>query len=235
MNLDIGSLSKRFGTATVVANVNLKSKDSEFIVVVGPSGCGKTTLLRLVAGLEQADSGTIVVNDLEVDTLPPRDRNVAMVFQGESLYPHMTVRKNLEFPLSVRSLPQPKTKATAERVAEQLGVGELLDRYPETLSGGQRQRVALGRALVREPAVFLLDEPFSHLDAHLRRQLQQEMKALRKYWTATTLFVTHDLREAMLLGDRIAVMCDGEIHQFATPEKIRNEPATDFVAQFIAE
>ena len=137
--------------------------------------------------------------------------------------------------LTVRKLPKTETQAAAERVAEKLGVAELLDRYPETLSGGQRQRIALGRALVREPAVFLLDEPFSHLDAHLRRQLRNELAELRKQWTATTVFVTHDLQEAMSLGDRVAVMCDGEIHQFATPEQIRAEPATEFVAQFIAE
>ena len=158
-----------------------------------------------------------------------------MVFQGESLYPHLSVYENLAFPLKMRRHPADEIKSTVESTASQLGVEEMLDRMPNTLSGGQRQRVAIGRALVRKPKVFLMDEPFSHLDAHLRRQLREELNQLRQNWTATTLFVTHDQREAMMLGDRVAVMHEGEIHQFDKPSRIRESPATEFVASFVAD
>lgn len=236
MGLEIRNLTKRFGKgAAVLRHVSLTSGDREFISLVGPSGCGKTTLLRIIAGLESADSGNVLVDGNAVDELPPRDRDVAMVFQGESLYPHLSVYENLAFPLRMRRHPTDELTSIVRSTAAQLGVGNLLDRMPNTLSGGQRQRVALGRALVRKPKVFLLDEPFSHLDAHLRRQLRAELQRLRPEWAATTLFVTHDQREAMMLGDRVAVMSEGEIHQLDAPDKIRESPATSFVESFVAD
>lgn len=233
MSLELRNLTKRLGRVEAIRDVSLACGEGEFIALVGPSGCGKTTLLRLIAGLEQIDAGEVCIRGIVVNRLPPRARNVAMVFQGESLYPHMSVRQNLEFPLSVRNTSQEEISARVERVARQYGIDEWLDRDPATLSGGQRQRVALGRAMVREPVVCLLDEPFAHLDVHLRRQLQKELQILKHAWSATTIFVTHDLQEAMLLGDRVAVMCEGVLHQFDTPERIRDRPATGFVAEFL--
>lgn len=233
--IEIQQISKRFGAATTLNQVSLASNEREFISIVGPSGCGKTTLLRIIAGLETSDSGDVLVNDHSVNKLAPKDRDVAMVFQGESLYPHMSVFENLAFPLRMRNVPLDEIKSLVQSTASQLGVADMLERMPNTLSGGQRQRIALGRALVRKPKVFLLDEPFSHLDTHLRRQLREELIRLRKDWTATTLFVTHDQREAMLLGDRVAVMNEGEIHQFDVPHKIKTEPANEFVASFVTD
>lgn len=234
--LELKNLTKRFGKSTLaVSDVCLASRDREFISIVGPSGCGKTTLLRIIAGLEKADSGSVLVGDRVVTSLAPRARDVAMVFQGESLYPHLSVRANLSFPLEMRQQSKDEITPQVEATAKQIGIDELLDRMPNTLSGGQRQRVAIGRALVRKPKVFLLDEPFSHLDAHLRRQLREEVMRLRQNWDATTLFVTHDQREAMLLGDRVAVMRDGAILQFDEPNRIRESPSSDFVAQFITD
>lgn len=235
MGLEIQNLTKRFGSQEIIRNLSLSVADREFVSLVGPSGCGKTTLLRIVAGLESADAGSISITGQSVLEKPPRDRDVAMVFQGESLYPHMSVGGNLAFPLKMRGRTSEEITSVTQSIAAQLGLEKLLDRMPNSLSGGQRQRVALGRALVRNPKVFLLDEPFSHLDAHLRRQLREELRLLRKDWTATTLFVTHDQREAMSLGDRVAVMHDGEILQFDSPNQIRAAPANDFVAEFLAD
>jgi multiple sugar transport system ATP-binding protein len=235
LGLELKNLTKHFGKVSAVRDLSMVSGEHEFISLVGPSGCGKTTLLRIIAGLESADGGSVIVDERIVSELPPKDRDVAMVFQGESLYPHLTVYENLAFPLKMRNRPADEIKSLVKSTASQLDVGDLLERMPNTLSGGQRQRVAIGRALVRKPKVFLLDEPFSHLDAHLRRQLREELKRLRTDWTATTLFVTHDQREAMMLGDRVAVMNDGEILQFDVPQEIRDSPATDFVASFVTD
>jgi ABC-type sugar transport system ATPase subunit len=235
MELDVRGLTKRFGSQTVVKDVGFKTHRGEFVALVGHSGCGKTTLLRLIAGLEKADAGEIHVAGQAIHTRLPRHRNVAMVFQGESLYPHMTVRQNLEFPLRMRSYaPDQITRRVAD-VAGKFEILDLLERAPATLSGGQRQRVALGRAMVREPDVCLLDEPFSHLDVHLRRQLRRELQVRKSEWNSTTIFVTHDLEEALSLGDRVAVMADGVIHQFDVPERVRNQPATPRVADFLAD
>ena len=234
MTLQLRNLSKRFGTATALDGVSLESREREFIAIVGPSGCGKTTLLRIVAGLETPDSGDVVVNGETITSLVPRERNAAMVFQGESLYPHMSVFENIAFPLQMRDRPADEVKSLVERTAEQLGVAELLTRLPATLSGGQRQRVAIGRALVRRPKIFLLDEPFSHLDPHLRKQLREQVLRLRADWEATVLFVTHDHREAMLLGDRVAVMNEGKLLQFDVAKKIQEAPASDFVREFVS-
>ena len=233
--LEIQNLSKRFGKLEVLQNISLTTNEHEFISLVGPSGCGKTTLLRIIAGLESADAGGVRIDGRELDKLSPKDRDIAMVFQGESVYPHMTVEENLSFPLRMRNRPTDEIKSLVESTSQQLGIDDLLARMPNTLSGGQRQRVAIGRALVRKPKVFLLDEPFSHLDAHLRRQLRKDLVELRKSWDATWLFVTHDQREAMLLGDRVAVMGDGQIHQFDTPDRIREQPANDFVTEFLGD
>ncbi len=235
MTLNISELQKRFGSTSALANFTLELQTGEFVAVVGPSGCGKTTLLRLIAGLETPDAGSISIQGRDITRLRPRQRDVAMVFQGESLYPHMTVFENMAFPLKMRKVADSEIQSRVETMAAQVQVAEFMDRRPGTLSGGQRQRVALGRALVRAPAVFLLDEPFSHLDPHLRRQLRTEIMELRKSWSATTLFVTHDQREAMLLGDRVAVMHEGKLLQLGTPEEIKNAPSNDFVAEFLAD
>ena len=233
--LEIQKLGKRFGKTEVLHEIELSSNENEFISLVGPSGCGKTTLLRIVAGLETADSGDVLIDGVALGVRAPKYRDVAMVFQGESVYPHMSVRENLSFPLKMRNRPAGESQTLVVATAQQLGIHDLLDRMPNTLSGGQRQRVAIGRALVRKPKVFLLDEPFSHLDAHLRKQLRQELLELRQNWQATWLFVTHDQREAMMLGDRVAVMNEGRIQQFSTPDQIRDEPANDFVASFMID
>ena len=234
MTLQLRNLTKRFGDQLALHDVSMDTHDREFISIVGPSGCGKTTLLRIVAGLESQDEGDVRIADNSIGRLEPRERDVAMVFQGESLYPHMTVFENMAFPLKMRQKPEDEINKLVDQTARQLGVHELFERMPGTLSGGQRQRVAIGRALVRRPRVFLLDEPFSHLDPHLRRQLREEVIQLRKAWDATVLFVTHDHREAMLLGDRVAVMNAGQLLQFDVPEKIRDTPANEFVADFIS-
>ena len=234
--LELNGLSKHFnGTTCALDEVSLATHPNEFVSIVGPSGCGKTTLLRVVAGLEQPDQGSVQIDGQDVGSLLPRERDVAMVFQGESLYPHMTVRENLSFPLKMRKVTSGEIRSTVQRTAEQMGVDDLLDRMPSTLSGGQRQRVAIGRALVRDPKVFLFDEPFSHLDPHLRRQLRNELLTLRQNWTATTLFVTHDQREAAMLGDRVAVMNEGRLLQFDSATAIRESPADDFVKQFVQD
>jgi multiple sugar transport system ATP-binding protein len=224
---------KRYGRVTAVDDLTLGVEDGEFMVLVGPSGCGKSTVLRLTAGLEQITSGTLSIGERHVNDVPPRDRDVAMVFQNYALYPHLTVYENVAFGLKVRGTPRADLEARVRRVAELLGIGELLTRKPAQLSGGQRQRVALGRAIVREPRVFLMDEPLSNLDAKLRVQTRAELIRLHQRLATTTLYVTHDQVEAMTMGQRVAVMRDGAIQQVAHPSVLYAEPANVFVAGFI--
>src|SRR5581483_7273367 len=221
------------GGTTGVADVNLAIADGELLVLVGPSGCGKSTLLRLVAGLEEITAGTLRIGDRVVNDLRPQERNVAMVFQDYSLYPHLTARKNLAFPLEMRHMARTEADRRIAATASLLDIGALLDRLPKQLSGGQRQRVAMGRALVREPAVFLLDEPLSNLDAKLRVQVRAEIRALQARTRTTMIYVTHDQVEAMTLGDRIAVLDRGRLQQVAPPREVYEAPANAFVAGFI--
>ena len=216
-----------------ISDLNLGIADGELMVFVGPSGCGKSTLLRLLAGLEEISQGRILIEGREANRLTPQARNIAMVFQDYALYPNMTVRGNLEFPLRMRKLPKIEIRRRAERVAAMLDLGELLERLPRQLSGGQRQRVAMGRALVREPAVFLLDEPLSNLDARLRVQVRAEIGDLQQRTGTTMIYVTHDQVEAMTLGRRIAVLDRGRIQQAASPKELYERPANTFVAGFI--
>jgi len=216
-----------------ITDLNLHVADGELMVFVGPSGCGKSTLLRLLAGLEEISRGRILIGERLANRLTPQARNIAMVFQDYALYPNMTVRGNLEFPLRMRKLPKMEIRRRAERVAAMLGLEELLERLPRQLSGGQRQRVAMGRALVREPAVFLLDEPLSNLDARLRVQVRAEIGDLQKRTGTTMIYVTHDQVEAMTLGRRIAVLDRGSIQQVASPKELYEQPANTFVAGFI--
>jgi multiple sugar transport system ATP-binding protein len=216
-----------------VRGVDLAIADGELLVIVGPSGCGKSTLLRLVAGLETPTAGTISIGDQDVTHLPPQDRDVAMVFQSYALYPHRTVRENLAFPLRMRRVPPAELARRVESAAQVLGIDGLLDRMPHHLSGGQRQRVALGRAIVREPRAFLLDEPLSNLDPALRVRTRAELARLHRRLTTTMLHVTHDQEEARTLGDRIAVMHEGRLQQVASPLDVYQHPANTFVATFI--
>ena len=221
------------GGTQAIFDYNLAIADGELVAFVGPSGCGKSTLLRLLAGLETATRGTLRIDGQPVNTLPPQQRNVAMVFQDYALYPHMTVRRNLEFPLRMRDLPRVEIDKQVSWVAELLSLGGLLDRLPKQLSGGQRQRVAMGRALVRQPTVFLMDEPLSNLDARLRVQIRAEIGELLERTGITTVYVTHDQAEAMTLGDRVAVMDHGRLEQVAPPQELYERPANVFVAGFI--
>jgi len=221
------------GGTQALVDVSLDIADGELLVAVGPSGCGKSTMLRLVAGLEEITSGTLRIGDRVANALRPQERNVAMVFQDYALYPHLTARGNLEFPLRMRGLGGDDRRTRVERVAAMLHIEELLERLPRQLSGGQRQRVAMGRALVREPAVFLLDEPLSNLDAKLRVQVRAEIKDLQERAATTMVYVTHDQVEAMTLGDRVAVLCDGRLQQVAPPAELYDRPANAFVASFI--
>ena len=227
-------VTKRFpdGT-TAVDDLSLEVADGEFMILVGPSGCGKTTALRMVAGLERATSGDIRIGDRVVNRLDPVDRDIAMVFQNYALYPHMTVRDNIGFPLLMQRLASAERGRRVTEAAELLGIGELLGRKPGALSGGQRQRVAMGRALVRHPQVFLMDEPLSNLDAKLRVQMRAELAKLHRRLGVTTLYVTHDQTEAMTLGQRVAVLDHGVIQQVATPAVLYRQPANTFVATFI--
>jgi multiple sugar transport system ATP-binding protein len=220
------------GRITAVDNVTLDIADREFMVVVGPSGCGKTTILRLIAGLEKPTSGSITLGQTIVNNIPPRDRNTAMVFQNYALYPHMTVFENMAFSLKLHKYPREHIRKRVEDVAALLGVRERLARKPKALSGGERQRVALGKAIVREPKAFLLDEPLSNLDTQLRITTAAELKTLHHKLETTTIYVTHDQAEAMMLGDRIAVMREGAIRQIGTPLEIYNRPTDRFVAAF---
>jgi multiple sugar transport system ATP-binding protein len=226
-------VSKRFGSVTAVDGVSLDIGDGEFLVLVGPSGCGKSTLLRMIAGLEDATEGTIAIGDRDVTDLAPRSRDIAMVFQTYALYPHMTVRQNLGYGLRARKTPKPEIAQRVDEVAKLLGLEELLDRRPAQLSGGQRQRVAMGRAIVRQPQAFLLDEPLSNLDAKLRVGMRASLAQLHQRLGVTTVYVTHDQTEAMTLGQRVAVMRDGRILQVDTPQRLYREPVDLFVAGFI--
>lgn len=216
-----------------VKDFNLDVKDGEFVIFVGPSGCGKSTTLRMVAGLEDISSGDLIIDGKRVNDLDPKDRDIAMVFQSYALYPHLTVRENMEFPLKIAKMPQSEIDARVAEAAKTLGLESLLDRKPKALSGGQRQRVAMGRAIVRHPKVLLMDEPLSNLDAKLRGQMRVEISKLHEKLGSTIIYVTHDQTEAMTLGDRIVVMSDGEVQQIDTPSNLYNYPANKFVAGFI--
>ncbi len=219
--------------AQPLTDVSLEVADGELLVLLGPSGCGKSTLLRLVAGLEQPSAGEILIDGCTVNDRPPQQRNVAMVFQNYALYPHMTVRANLEFPLRMRRLKRGEIRSRVAAVARSLDIEALLEQHPRQLSGGQRQRVAMGRALVRDPAVFLMDEPLSNLDAGLRAQIRSEIAALQRRTGTTTLYVTHDQVEAMTLGQRVAVLHQGRLQQVGAPQEIYQRPANAFVAGFL--
>ena len=227
------NVSKKYGDFLAVNDLNLEIGDGEFMVLVGPSGCGKTTSLRMIAGLEEITAGTLRIGDRVVNDVPPKDRDIAMVFQSYALYPHMTVRDNLAFGLKLRKVPKPEIERRVKEAAETIQLQKLLERKPKELSGGQRQRVALGRAIVREPAVFLMDEPLSNLDAKLRVQTRAEIARLHQRLETTVVYVTHDQVEAMTMGTRIAVMNDGILQQVGTPQKLYDEPINRFVAGFI--
>ncbi len=229
----VTNVFKRFGEVTAVNDLTLEVSSGEFVSILGPSGCGKTTLLRMLAGLEQTSEGTITIGGKVVNNLPPAKRDIAMVFQTYALYPHMTVAGNIEYPLRKHRVPKADRKAKIQEAAAVLQLEELLDRKPRQLSGGQQQRVALGRALVRNPAVFLLDEPLSNLDAKLRAHMRAELIQLHRRIQRTMIYVTHDQLEAMTMSDRIAVMQGGTLQQFGTPDEVYSRPVNRFVAGFI--
>ncbi len=226
-------VTKKFGNLPAVADVSLVVEDAEFLVLLGPSGCGKSTLLRMIAGLEDVTEGVIEIDQKMVNEVEPKDRDLAMVFQSYALYPHLTVRRNIEFPLRTRKVGRSERKRLVADAAEALGLSELLDRKPAQLSGGQRQRVALGRAIVRQPKAFLLDEPLSNLDAKLRVQTRAELVALQRRLKTTMIYVTHDQVEAMTMGQRVAILRDGVLQQVAPPAEVYDRPANAFVAGFI--
>jgi multiple sugar transport system ATP-binding protein len=226
-------VSKHFDEVRAVDGIDLTAKEGEFLVLLGPSGCGKTTLMRLIAGLEQPTAGDIVIDGKIVTDLPPRARNIAMVFQSYALYPHLTVERNISFPLRAIGMPREEIRKKVEWAAKMFGIERFLDRKPRQLSGGERQRVALARAVVREPVVFLLDEPLSNLDAKLRNSARDELKQFQRQLGTTTIYVTHDQAEAMGLGDRIAVLNQGKVIQIGTPQEIYGRPMDTFVATFI--
>jgi len=227
------NLVKRFGKVTAVDHINLEIRDGEFVVLLGPSGCGKTTTLRLIAGLELPDEGRVLFGDRDVTYLPPRERNISMVFQSYAVWPHMTVYENIAFPMRIRKVPEDEIKRKVRWAAQLLQIEDLLDRYPHQLSGGQRQRVAVARAIVVEPDVLLMDEPLSNLDALLRVVMRSELKKLQRRLNVTTIYVTHDQVEAMVMADRVAVMRSGRIQQVGTPQEVYDKPANVFVAGFI--
>ena len=232
--LTLKNIYKKYpGGVVAVTDVNLEIRDKEFIVLVGPSGCGKSTTLRMIAGLEEISEGELFIGDRLVNDVAPKDRDIAMVFQNYALYPHMTVFENMAFGLKLRKVPKDEIKKLVEEAAKILDIAHLLDRKPKALSGGQRQRVALGRAIVRDPQVFLLDEPLSNLDAKLRAQMRTELSKLHKKLGTTFIYVTHDQTEAMTMGDRIVVMKDGYIQQVDTPTNLYQTPVNQFVAGFI--
>jgi multiple sugar transport system ATP-binding protein len=226
-------VSKRFGSVTAVDDLNLEIHDPEFMVLVGPSGCGKTTSLRMIAGLEEISEGTLRIGERIVNDVPPKDRDIAMVFQSYALYPHMSVRDNLAFGLKLRHVPKADIETRVKEAAAVLDLSRYLDRKPRELSGGQRQRVALGRAIVREPAVFLMDEPLSNLDAKLRVETRANILRLYQRLNTTFVYVTHDQIEAMTMGTRIAVMSEGRLQQVGTPQELYDRPVNRFVAGFI--
>jgi len=232
-SLSIRNVEKRFGALEVLKGIDLEIEDGEFIILVGPSGCGKSTLLNMIAGLDSISSGEIAIGGRIVNDLSPKDRDIAMVFQSYALYPNMSVRENISFGLKIRKVGKDKRNEVVSRVAKTLQIEPLLDRLPSQLSGGQRQRVAMGRALARDPALFLFDEPLSNLDAKLRVEMRAEIRLLHGRLGTTIVYVTHDQIEAMTLGDRIAVMKSGKVHQFGTPRQVYDDPADLFVAGFI--
>ena len=229
----IRNLRKSFGTVEVLHGVSVDIQEGEFVVLVGPSGCGKSTLLRMLAGLEHVTSGDILIGGTRVNDLPPKERDIAMVFQNYALYPHLTVAENMAFSLTLKGAPKAEIEARVRPAAEILGLTDLLDRYPRQLSGGQRQRVAMGRAIVRDPQVFLFDEPLSNLDAKLRVSMRAEIKNLHQRLKTTTVYVTHDQIEAMTMADKIVVMHDGRVEQIGAPLDLYDAPANLFVAGFI--
>ncbi|OGP58627.1 MAG: sugar ABC transporter ATP-binding protein [Deltaproteobacteria bacterium RBG_13_49_15] len=234
-NIQMKKLCKNFGNVKAVIDLDLDIQDKEMVCLLGPSGCGKTTSLRMLAGLERPSSGTILIGERDVTDLSPRDRDIAMVFENYALYPQMTVFENIAFPLRVKKLPKDEIKKKVEEAAEILEIENLLDRGITQLSGGQKQRVAMGRAIVRNPSAFLMDEPISHLDAKLRAHMRGEIKRLQKDLGTTTVYVTHDQLEAMSMADRVAVMNDGVLQQLGTPGEIFNDPVNEFVAGFIGD
>ncbi|HSB10798.1 MAG TPA: ABC transporter ATP-binding protein [Blastocatellia bacterium] len=233
MHIRFENVTKVFGKSPVVDRLTLASEDGELVVLLGPSGCGKTTTLRMLAGLEDATSGDIFIGDQRVNDVPTQHRDVAMVFQNYALYPHMTVAENIAYPLRVRKIARTEIEGRVKRVAEMLDIDALLRRTPRELSGGERQRVALARAVIREPRVYLMDEPLSNLDAKLRVYMRGELKRLQRELGTTTIYVTHDQAEAMTLANRVAVMRSGKLQQFDTPMNIYNRPANRFVAEFV--
>jgi multiple sugar transport system ATP-binding protein len=232
-SVDVVNARKAYGGVEVIHGVSLSIADGEFVTLVGPSGCGKSTLLRMIAGLESITEGKVKIGPRVVNNLPPRDRDIAMVFQNYALYPHKTVEQNMSFGLKLRNTPKDEIQARVRRAADILHVAPYLTRYPRQLSGGQRQRVAMGRAIVRDPQVFLFDEPLSNLDAQLRVQMRAEIKELHQRLKTTTIYVTHDQIEAMTMADRIVVMRDGVVEQLGAPLELYDRPATLFVAGFI--
>lgn len=229
----IEGVKKYFGSVKALDGIDLVIEEGSFVVLLGPSGCGKTTLMRCISGLEKLTEGKIFFDDKDVSSVPPKDRNVAMVFQSYAVWPHMKVRDNIAYPLKLKKLPKKEIEERVKWAAELLHISELLDRFPAQLSGGQRQRVAVARAIVHEPKVLLMDEPLSNLDALLRVKMRSELKKLHERVKVTTIYVTHDQTEAMTMGDKIAVMNAGKIVQYGTPEEIYKKPRTVFVAGFV--
>jgi multiple sugar transport system ATP-binding protein len=232
-SVSLRKLDKSYGSLRIVKGIDLEIADGEFVVFVGPSGCGKSTTLRMIAGLETITGGDVMIGDRVVNKLPPRERDIAMVFQDYALYPHKTVRENMGFSLKVRGVNQTEANASINEAAQMLGIEHLLDRRPGQLSGGQRQRVAMGRAIVRRPQVFLFDEPLSNLDAKLRGQVRTEIKRLHQQLGTTIVYVTHDQVEAMTLADRIVILKGGVIEQVGTPDEVYNKPSSVFVGGFV--
>lgn len=232
-SIRIEGLSRKFQNVTAVDDISMDIRDGDFLVLLGPSGCGKTTLLRMIAGLLEPTAGRIVLDDEDITAAPAKRRDVAMVFQSYALYPHLSVAKNLAFPLRVKKVPKDEAKARVDEVAQQLDIAHLLDRKPKELSGGQRQRVAVGRAIVRKPKAFLMDEPLSNLDAKLRTATRRELTDLHRRLGATFVYVTHDQVEAMTMATRIALLNDGRVEQIGTPEQVYDAPASVFVAGFL--
>ncbi len=231
--LKIQNVEKTFGKVKVLKGIDLEIEPGQFLILVGPSGCGKSTLLNMIAGLESVSNGSISIGDKDVTNLDPKDRDIAMVFQSYALYPNMTVRENISFGLEIRKTPKAEQQAIVDKVSKMLQIEPLLNRKPKQLSGGQRQRVAMGRALARDPSIFLFDEPLSNLDAKLRVEMRSEIKELHQRVGTTIVYVTHDQIEAMTLGDVIAVMKDGEIQQFGSPQEIYDNPRNQFIAGFM--
>ena len=231
--LKLDGITKKYSSKNILENISLKINSGEFIVVVGSSGCGKSTLLRIISGLDEATSGNIYIDDKNIGQLEPKDRDISMVFQNYALYPHMTVYDNIAYSLKVRKIPKNDIKKKVEKIGSLLQIEHLLDRKPSALSGGQRQRVAMGRAIIRNPKIFLFDEPLSNLDAKLRVDMRLEIKKLQSELNTTSIYVTHDQVEAMTMADRIIILNNGKIEQFDTPKRVYQKPATKFVAEFI--